>query len=328
MEPWCGALAVLSALAVAVSSDYPPPSAAAQLTELLGPVVKEAVGRALDAREAAQAGRSLTRLERRLDDVLEEMAALRSAVTALQGQPVVSTAAPDSEPACERSPRPIPAGQAPHQRPEVLACARSCLQLRDQGGAPQDGVYWFTGMPVPVLCDFSHDGGGWTLLLTAVSRDGWDLLSVLQRNDRSPSLTDNYSILQLGDAIRDLGNGTRFAYRIEAQAETGRQRWGGIWFAPRQYSFVDETGDQTQIRLVRKFDSWDYEDSGIEKRMPWLRALDEFTVLTTTGTARGGRWGTLVLNKVQGSDYKHAPWISSGARHSGTVLYWMRENQL
>ena len=74
---------------------------------------------------------------------------------------------PEPEPPCEQSPSPLPADQAPHQRPAVLACAGSCLQLRDQGGSPQDGVYWFTGMSVPVFCDFSHDGGGWTLLLTA-----------------------------------------------------------------------------------------------------------------------------------------------------------------
>ena len=74
-----------------------------------------------------------------------------------------------------------------------------------QGGSPQDGVYGFTGMPVLVLCDFSHDGGGWTLLMTARSRDGWNLLSVRSCRERSPSLDDNYSILRHADAVRDLG---------------------------------------------------------------------------------------------------------------------------
>ncbi|KAF0292457.1 hypothetical protein FJT64_009551 [Amphibalanus amphitrite] len=169
-----------------------------------------------------------------------------------------------------------------YEEPAVRACARSCLQLRDQGGGPQDGVYWFTGMPVPVYCDFSHDGGGWTLLLTAVSRHGWDLLSILRRSELSPSLEDNYSILWHADAIRDLGTGDRFAYRIETQAETGRQRWGGVWLAPRQYSFVDETGSQDNVRIVRKFDRWTYKHLGIEKRMPWLNSReDDKAVLTT-----------------------------------------------
>ena len=151
------------------------------------------------------------------------------------------------------SPEPVP---VPYEEPAVRACARSCLQLREQGGTPRDGVYWFTGMSVPVLCDFSHDGGGWTLLLTAVSHPGWDALSALSRSPLSPTLTDNYSILQHADAIRDLGTGDRFAYRIETQAEKGRQRWGGIWFAPRHYSFVDETASQTEVSLMRRFDQW------------------------------------------------------------------------
>ena len=231
---------------------------------------------------------------------------------------------------CEDQPLPLTGNQTSFQRPDRVTCAHSCLQLRDQGGSPQDGVYWFTGMPVPVFCDFSHDGGGWTLLLTAVSRQGWDLLSVLSRNELSPSLDDNFSILRHADAIRDLSSGGRFAYRIETQAEKGRQRWGGIWFAPRHYSFVDETGSQTEVRLVRRFDQWSYKDLGIERRMPWLRVHGgDTTVLTTNGAHSAHWWGTLVTHPhATANPCQHSPWMEPEAVHSGSVLYWMREQEL
>ncbi|KAF0291504.1 hypothetical protein FJT64_001103 [Amphibalanus amphitrite] len=226
-------------------------------------------------------------------------------------------------------PTALPIGMARYQEPEIRACARSCLQLRNQGGAPRDGVYWFTGMPAPVLCDFSHDGGGWTLLVTANSQTGWDMLSIFSRNPLSPSFTDNYSILGQADAIRDLGNSSRFAYRIEAQAaERGRRHWGGVWSAPRHYSFVDVHGLQTDVELVTKFDSWQYQDKGIEERMPWLRGgLD--TVLTTSSADGDEWWGTLVISRLHSDAFwKHAPWIDGPEEeHSGTVLYWMREEE-
>ena len=182
-------------------------------------------------------------------------------------------------------------------------------------------------MPVPVLCDFSHDGGGWTLLLTAASKHGWDPFSVRARNTISPSLTDNYSILERADAIRDLTSGGRFAYRIETQAENGRQRWGGIWFAPRPYSFVDETGSQTDVSLARRFDKWNYHDNGIKERMPWINTGGHHAmlpVLTTTAPSYKNWWGTLVANADHSGT--GTPWIHREAPSSGTVLYWMKED--
>ncbi|KAF0296345.1 hypothetical protein FJT64_006265 [Amphibalanus amphitrite] len=235
------------------------------------------------------------------------------------------TAEVESEADCEAHPAALPAHVAAYQEPETRACARSCLQLRNQGVA-QDGVYWLTGLPVPVLCDFSHDDGGWTLLLTAVSRDGWDPYSVLGRSELSPSLTDNYSILRHADTIRDLGSGTRFAYRIETQAEKGRQRWGGIWFAPKHYSFVDETALQTNVSLMKRFDVWVYQSEGIKRRMPWINTwgYHEFKPVLTTATKDVNFWGTLVTHSSE-VRFSPSPWHPPSARDSGTVLYWMRE---
>ncbi|KAF0299256.1 hypothetical protein FJT64_027949 [Amphibalanus amphitrite] len=322
------------------------------LLHRLQPLLERALARAVESLLAAgrrTEGDQLAALRARLESLEREMAELRrdappptqpGAVQCSQTEPEAAetTPAPRQEPAptpepepepCLSEPDPLAAELAPFERPEKLSCARSCLQLRDQMHNPQDGVYWFTGMTVPVLCDFSHDGGGWTLLLTAKSREGWNLLSVLGRRERSPSLDDNYSILEHADYIRDLGTGTRFAYRIETQAEKSRQRWGGVWFAPQNYSFVHENPDQTEVFNVKRFDKWTYKANGIKRRMPWLnmhvRGSGNEPAVLTTGDASTNVWGTL-LNDEGKTTYQHSPWIHPEAQQSGTVLYWMREN--
>ncbi|KAF0302628.1 hypothetical protein FJT64_025276 [Amphibalanus amphitrite] len=326
------------------------PSAADQLAALLGPVVEAAVSRAMQG--GADAGQralvELGRLEGRLDAAVHGLAELQLQFGRLEGrleaaadQNVTCQCSPqqnvkteelqpvteEQEPFCETSPARLLPGLGPYWEPERRACARSCLQLRDQGGSPRDGVYWFTGMPVPVLCDFSHDGGGWTLLLTVAAREGWNSLSVLRRSERSPSLTSNYAILARADAIRDLGTGSRFAYRIEAQAETGRRRWGGVWLAPRHYSFVHEAPTQTSVSRAAKFNNWEYKDTGIEQRMPWLNMGAGSAVLTTSASATTQWFGTLVTHETN-TGYTFSPWIHEQAVKSGRVLYWMREEML
>ena len=309
----------LTAAAVGAADDSP----LARLIRELSPAMEEAVSSALSRWQPLAS----CPLQDRLTVLERDLADLGLRLSLLEGEKPAKLQ-PEPEQTCDKSPRPLPTGQAPFQRPAVPACARSCLQLRDQGGSPRDGVYWFTGMPVPVLCDFSHDGGGWTLLLTAASRAGWDTLNVLGRDRFSPSLTDNYSILRHADAIRDLGSGDRFAYRIETQAEVARQQWGGVWLAPRGYSFVHESPSQTDVSVVRKFNKWNYHGNGIEKRMPWVNvAGGEPGLLTTSASASSSWWGTLVTYHGSGG-FDHSPWIHPDPQRSGTVLYWLREEIL
>ena len=289
------------------------PSAAAQLAALLSPAVEGAVSR-------AQSGWQLARLAGRLDRLETETGTGQRALTELTRQ--------QRDAGCEPHPAALPAGVATYQEPAQRACARSCLQLKHQG-VTEDGTYWLTGLPVPVLCDFSHDDGGWTLLLTAVSRVGWDPYSVLGRSQLSPSLTDNYSILKHANTIRDLGTSDRFAYRIETKAEQGRQRWGGVWFAPRRYSFVDETGTQTEVSLMRRFDNWVYKSDGIKRRMPWINTAGHHAmkpILTTCETG-GNFWGTMVTHHSHPA-HQHSPWLHPQGHDSGIVLYWMREDAM
>ena len=51
---------------------------------------------------------------------------------------------------------------------------------------------------------------------------------------------------------------------------------------------------QTNVKLLKRFDNWKYDDYGIEKRMPWISGAK----LTTSRNATGDRqWGTLIGDK-------------------------------
>ena len=71
---------------------------------------------------------------------------------------------------------------------------------------PLDGV--FTIKPpglheVKTYCDFTTEGGPWTLLVTRKTHGGWDAEKIKQRNSDKPSLHDDFSILGFADAIKD-----------------------------------------------------------------------------------------------------------------------------
>ena len=66
-------------------------------------------------------------------------------------------------------------------------------------------------------------------------------------------------------------------------------RWGGIWKAPRSYSFVKTDNSQTGVQLTKKFDEWDYAWYGLQKRMPWLYGER----LTTAGEPKRSEFGSI-----------------------------------
>lgn len=105
-----------------------------------------------------------------------------------------------------------------------------------------------------------------------------------------------------------------FQYRIEAD---GENRWGAIWEAPLDYTFLSTCDKQTQVEIIKKFDSWD-ENSNLAKRMPRL-GLTSNLLLSSTSVV-DDTTGTLVYNSAAGS-----PTYLKERPNPSVVRYWMRE---
>ena len=176
----------------------------------------------------------------------------------------------------------------------------------------------------------TRDGGGWTLLVTSVG-NGWTKVQVKERNIDTPSVTDNYSMLRWADNIKNtLSNAPIFEYRLEAK-EPGH--WGGIWTAPRSYSFTHTSNDQTNVTIIKKFGSWDYcswdycyNEGGIEQRMPYVVPNPSKAGLTTSSSPTRAWWGTIIEVSRQ---FKPAPWMhpQTYPDQPGKIWYWMREGK-
>ena len=54
---------------------------------------------------------------------------------------------------------------------------------------------------IKTFCNFNKYGGGWTLVLTSASDNGWTRDNVKFRNADSPSLTSDFSILEIANKI-------------------------------------------------------------------------------------------------------------------------------
>jgi len=128
------------------------------------------------------------------------------------------------------------------------------------------------------------NGGGWTLILCKKSPNPvWSNTEAILRNENSPSINSNYSIIGYADYIKK--SSSSFQCRIDANT---RGNHGGIWTANQPCSFVGTMNASTNITLVTKFGSWNYNDDGIEERMPWYApgseaSLQQVIAPTVTG---------------------------------------------
>ncbi|XP_068727258.1 uncharacterized protein [Montipora capricornis] len=206
--------------------------------------------------------------------------------------------------------------------PVIHSCRRLLSLGRETGVQFPDGVYTINPDgkgPVNTYCDMTRDGGGWTLLVTSHTNT-WTANNLKERNTKQPTLNGDFSILNKADDIKNtlMAEGDWFEYRIEANE---RGRWGGIWRAPRDYTFVALNNKQTNVKLLKRFDNWKYDDYGIEKRMPWISGAK----LTTSQNATGDRqWGTLIGNSKL---FFPAPWLDGKdlEQHPVNIWYWIRE---
>ena len=109
------------------------------------------------------------------------------------------------------------AGTLVDAEPEAvsLRLPGACRPLRKVGyKEKKDGVYRHRGLPAPLYCDMTLDGGGWTLLTSSVSTEGWTLDYVIERRRETPGIDINYSILGLGEQILSVGTMPSYKYRF------------------------------------------------------------------------------------------------------------------
>ena len=206
----------------------------------------------------------------------------------------------------------------------------SAYQIHQVCPTLPSGLYWIQnsnidgGNPVQIFADMVRNGGGW-ILVVANGVSVWTSDDALLVNGDNPPtdpevLTDQgekYSILSWADYIKRSASG--FDYRIEANALGS---WGATFTANGAYSFVSTSNLNTNVTRNEIFNSWNYNDGGLEERMPWYDPLG-YGLLTTSTSSTGMWWGSLIGSNPH-CGLLPAPYIDGSMPCPSKIWYWVR----
>ena len=118
----------------------------------------------------------------------------------------------------------------------------------------------------------------------------------------------------------DVSDGVEYRFgndfmRVSARLEgAGRERFGGVWEAPRHYTLNSSRADQTELTLQLQLDAdlWTPSALSISNIVPWLNRLgtasDGKPLLTTCTDADVYWFGTIVTATSDQAGV--SPWIS------------------
>ena len=203
--------------------------------------------------------------------------------------------------------------------------AKSGYDILQNNKSVSSGAYWIKTSTMSsaqkMYVDMVTAGGGWTLVVCSETQgSAWNTTTVLSMNSATPSITSNYSILNLADSLKTNLSG-KLNYRIDAVAFG---TWGGIWEADFDNTFTATSMSNAIATNLVKWNTWNINtsttgtNSSLSNRMPWI---DTGNPTLTTWNDTGSWWGTLASNN---GSYNPAPYISPGKEQPGIIWYWVK----